>query len=81
MPAFNNTAPRYFETMHTPVVLGREFTAHDDVASLAVAIVNEAFVRRHLPDRNPLGAQLHPEISQGGRQDRETRDRSYLIPR
>ncbi len=60
---FNNVAPRYFETMHTPVVLGREFTAHDDAASPAVAIVNETFVRRHLPDRNPLGAQLSISIS------------------
>jgi putative ABC transport system permease protein len=60
---FNNIAPRYFETMHTPVVLGREFTAHDDIASPAVAIVNQAFVRRHLPDRDPLAAQL--SISNG----------------
>ena len=55
---FNNIAPRYFETMHTPLVLGREFTERDDAAAPGVVVVNEAFVRRYLRDQDPLGVQL-----------------------
>jgi putative ABC transport system permease protein len=55
---FNLVAPRYFETMRTPVVLGREFTSRDDEAAPGVAIVNEAFVRRYMPIGNPLGQRV-----------------------
>ncbi len=41
--------PRYFETMATPVLQGREFTEQDQEKSEAVSIVNETFVRRLLP--------------------------------
>lgn len=41
--------PRYFETMATPIVEGREFTDHDVEKSEQVAIVNEAFVKRLMP--------------------------------
>jgi predicted permease len=55
---FNLVAPRYFETLRTPVVLGREFTSRDDEAAPAVAIVNEAFVRRYMPSGSPLGQRV-----------------------
>ena len=54
----NNVAPRYFETMRTPVVLGREFTTRDDASAPGVAMVNEAFVRRYMPDGSALGQRL-----------------------
>jgi predicted permease len=41
--------PRYFETMATPIVSGREFTEQDVEKSEQVAIVNETFVRRLMP--------------------------------
>jgi macrolide transport system ATP-binding/permease protein len=40
---------RYFETMGTPIVSGREFTEQDVEKSEQVAIVNETFVRRLMP--------------------------------
>jgi putative ABC transport system permease protein len=55
---FNLVAPRYFETLRTPVVLGREFTSRDDVAAPGVAMVNEAFVRRYMPNGSPLGQRV-----------------------
>ncbi len=41
--------PRYFETMATPIVEGREFTDQDVEKSEQVAIVNETFVKRLMP--------------------------------
>ena len=51
-------SPRYFETMRTPVLLGREFTIRDDAKAPRVAIVNQAFAARYLPEGHPLGQPL-----------------------
>ena len=48
----------YFRTMGIPLVHGREFTTADNAEAPLVAIVNEALVRRYLPDRNPLDQEL-----------------------
>jgi predicted permease len=55
---FNLVAPRYFETLRTSIVLGREFMPSDDQTAPAVALVNEAFVREYLPDGSPLGQRV-----------------------
>jgi predicted permease len=55
---FNVIGPRYFEIMQTPILEGREFTASDDDSRPAVAIVNDAFVRRHLTNGLPLGQRV-----------------------
>jgi putative ABC transport system permease protein len=54
---FNSVSRRYFETIGTPVLLGREFTARDTAGSPRVAIVNQAFARRYM-EGNPLGQRL-----------------------
>jgi predicted permease len=51
---FNSVAPRYFDTMQTPIVLGRDFTLRDDATAPRVAIVNEAFVREYMVTGHPL---------------------------
>jgi predicted permease len=51
-------SPRYFETMRTPVLLGRDFTFADDANGPKVAIVNQAFAGRFLPEGHPLGQRL-----------------------
>jgi predicted permease len=48
-------AARYFETIGTPVVLGREFDRNDTATSRKVAVVNEAFVRTFFPE------EKHPD--------------------
>src|SRR5687767_762286 len=40
----------YFKTMATPILQGREFTEQDQAESERVAIVNETFVRRLMPE-------------------------------
>src|ERR1044071_9937944 len=49
--AMNASAgPDYFKTMRTPILQGREFTDQDEEKSERVAIVNETFVRRLMPE-------------------------------
>jgi predicted permease len=55
---FNSVSPRYFETIGTPLVLGRDFDERDSLNAKPAAIVNEAFVRRYFPEGHPLGQQF-----------------------
>ena len=48
----------YFRTLDLPIVAGRRFTERDSATAPAVCIVNEAFVRRLLHGRNPLGVRI-----------------------
>lgn len=55
-------SPAYFPTMQIAMKRGREFTAHDNVSSVAVAIVNENLVRLFWPQypsgTNPIGQHI-----------------------
>ncbi len=51
-------SPGYFLTVRTPLRAGRHFQDSDGQGSALVAIVNEAFVSRYLPDRNPIGETI-----------------------
>jgi predicted permease len=44
----SSVGPRYFETMRTPLIHGREFTDQDQDGSELVAVVDETFVRKML---------------------------------
>lgn len=54
----NAVSPRYFETMGTPVLKGREFTHRDDEAAPKVGVVNQTFVDRHVKGATALGQHL-----------------------
>ena len=45
----------FFRTMRIPLLLGRDFGSADNASSRAVAVVSEAFVRRHYPGQNAIG--------------------------
>jgi predicted permease len=45
-----SAGPGYFKALGTPIVQGREFTEQDQEKSEQVAIVNETFVRRLMPE-------------------------------
>jgi predicted permease len=55
---YNEIGPRYFETLRTPILSGREFDEHDAVLSPRVAIVNETLARRLWPNSSPVGAMI-----------------------
>ena len=57
----NYVSPRYFETLRTPILIGRDFTARDDDRAAKVVIVNESFVRRAVGDTQPLGRSISLE--------------------
>lgn len=54
-PLFNSVGPKYFETMRTPLLLGRDFTPQDGLTAPKVAIVNESFVKHFFKNQNPIG--------------------------
>jgi len=56
--ATNTVTPGYFQTLGIPILKGRDFVDLRDRHPGAEAIVNMAFVRRYLGDREPLGRML-----------------------
>lgn len=58
----NAVTPEFFGAMGIRLVAGRNFDSRDEARGTEgewrVAIVNEAFVRRYLGGRNPLGARI-----------------------
>ena len=60
-----SVGPRYFETMATPIVSGREFTEQDVEKSEQVAIVNETFVRRLMPAVKSSAEAVGKRVSWG----------------
>ena len=51
-------SPDYLATARIPVLTGRGIRASDDARAEAVALVNQAAVRRFFPDGNPIGQQI-----------------------
>jgi predicted permease len=50
--------PRYFESLHIPILEGREFTRDDDEKAPRVLIVDQTAARRYWPGQDPLGMKL-----------------------
>src|SRR5262249_39766140 len=55
---YNVVGPRYFETLHTPLVSGRVFTPQDSAGAPPVVIINETLERRYFPNGDALGKHL-----------------------
>jgi predicted permease len=57
--AWRVVSPGYFEAMGVPVLAGRSFAENlDQLDSLPVAIINEAFARKYFPNQNPVGQRV-----------------------
>jgi putative ABC transport system permease protein len=56
--SYQMITPTYFETLDIPIVSGRAFTGADGRDGVQVCIVSEAFVRRYMNGRNPLGLRV-----------------------
>jgi putative ABC transport system permease protein len=54
----NVVLPRYFETLHIPLLEGRTFTAQDTAGARSVVVVDEQFVRNYFPGQDPIGKLL-----------------------
>jgi len=55
--SLNLVAPKYFETLGTPLIAGRDF-AFADEGQPGVAIVNQAMARHYFGTSSPLGHQF-----------------------
>ena len=50
--------PRYFESLHIPILEGREFTLNDDEKAPRVIIVDQTAARHYWPGQDALGKNL-----------------------
>jgi predicted permease len=55
---FNAVSPGWFDTYGMRLVAGRDIAASDTSGGEAIAVVNAAFVRRFVGNRNPIGQRL-----------------------
>jgi putative ABC transport system permease protein len=55
---FTTASHRYFQALSIALKSGRFFTAKDAANAAAVAIINEAMVRKYWASGNPVGARL-----------------------
>ena len=62
MAQFHSADAGYFAAVRAPIVRGRTFDAHDDVASTPVVIVNETLARRLWPNEDPIGKRITTTI-------------------
>lgn len=62
-------APKYFETLGTPLLAGRAFN-FEDQAQPNVAVINRAFARYYFADRNPIGKHVSLDHVTGMREPR-----------
>jgi predicted permease len=62
---FSIVAPRYFETIQTPLVAGRGFEERDRTGAPPVVIVNETLARTFWPSEDPLGRRLSLRGAEG----------------
>ncbi|HMJ06622.1 MAG TPA: ABC transporter permease [Chthoniobacterales bacterium] len=58
-------APGYFQSMKIPLRAGRLLDESDSENSRHVAVVNETFVRRFLPHKNPIGERILRDKEEG----------------
>jgi predicted permease len=56
-------SPDYFSTMDIPMLTGRTFSEQDNENATRVAIVNESFVRRLMPDINSIEDAIGRQFS------------------
>ncbi|HEX6717950.1 MAG TPA: ABC transporter permease [Pyrinomonadaceae bacterium] len=61
-----DVGPDYFKTMGTPILQGREFTEADQDKTEKVAVVNEFFVRRLLPELQTTAEAVGKRFSFSG---------------
>lgn len=55
--ALSWVAPRYFETLRTPLLAGRDFR-FEDAGHPRVAIISESMARHYFPGVNPIGKHV-----------------------
>ncbi len=60
---FRGIATDYFQTMHIPVLAGRDFSSRDTRGGAPVVIINDVLARQIFPNENPIGKRITPGIA------------------
>jgi predicted permease len=55
-------SPNFFDTMEIKLVVGRGFTEQDTATAPKVAVINEAAVKKHFPNENPIGQRFGSSV-------------------
>jgi putative ABC transport system permease protein len=55
---FNRVSPGYFATLRQPLLLGRDFSEHDDAGAPKVMLITESAARRFFEHANPIGKTI-----------------------
>jgi predicted permease len=67
---FNRVSPGYFATMRMPLLIGRDFSEHDDAGAPKVMLIGESTARRFFGKSSPIGRAVRMEsVGQPGKQD------------
>jgi putative ABC transport system permease protein len=53
--------PGYFRTMQIPMLKGRSFQANERIGQSQYAIVSQSFVRKFVPDSDPIGKHINDD--------------------
>jgi len=63
---FNRVSPGYFGTLGTPLLIGRDFSAQDDLHAPPVMIINESAARRFFGEQSPIGKIISSAAGHAG---------------
>jgi predicted permease len=64
--SLTSVGPTFFETMHLPILLGRQIDSRDVDGAPLAAVVNEVFAKKYLPNQNPIGQHFRLGNSEAG---------------
>ena len=70
---FNRVSQGYFQTLETPLVLGRDFSVRDNLTTSKVMIISESTAREFFGSANPIGKAVNldrPHLQHGNKLDR-----------
>jgi predicted permease len=63
---YDYVGPKFFTTLGTTLLAGRDFSERDTASAPPVVIINQALATRFFPDRNPIGRPFY--VSDGKRE-------------
>jgi predicted permease len=66
---FNRVSPGFFATMRQPVLLGRDFSVHDDAGAPRVMLIGDSAARRYFGNANPIGKTIRTPADTNGKYD------------
>jgi predicted permease len=70
---FNRVSPGYFQTLQTPLLVGRDFSNRDNLAAPKVMIISESTAREFFGSASPIGKAINidaPHLQHGNKKDR-----------